>query len=64
VGTRPWRLRACEAALVGRKLERRAFEEAARFAAQGARPLQHNHYKVELLPRTIVRALEMAGEVA
>ena len=64
VGTRPWRLRACEAALVGRTLERRAFEEAARFAAQGARPLQHNHYKVELLPRTIVRALEMAGEVA
>jgi xanthine dehydrogenase YagS FAD-binding subunit len=64
VGTRPWRLRACEAALIGRKPERRAFEEAAQIAAQGARPLQHNHYKVELLPRTIIRALEMAGEVA
>jgi len=64
VGTRPWRLRACEAALVGRKAERPTFEEAAALAAQGARPLQHNHYKVELLPRTIVRALEMAGEVA
>jgi len=64
VGTRPWRMRACEELLVGRPPERRTFEEAAEPAAQGARPLQHNHYKVELLRRTIVRALEMAGEVA
>jgi xanthine dehydrogenase YagS FAD-binding subunit len=64
VGTRPWRLRACEAALVGRKPERRTFEEAAELAAQGTRPLQHNHYKIDLLPRTIVRTLEMVGEVA
>ncbi|PSJ56136.1 FAD binding domain-containing protein [Kumtagia ephedrae] len=64
VGTRPWRLRACEAALAGRKLSRAAFEEAARLATEGARPLHHNGFKVELLPRTIVRALEMAGEVA
>jgi xanthine dehydrogenase YagS FAD-binding subunit len=64
VGTRPWRLRACEAALVGRRLERQAFEEASALATEGARPLHHNHYKVELLPPTIVRALEMAGEMA
>jgi xanthine dehydrogenase YagS FAD-binding subunit len=64
VGTRPWRLRECEAALAGRRPEKQVFEEAARLAIQGARPLQHNHYKVELLSRTIVRALELAGEVA
>jgi len=64
VATRPWRLRACEAALAGRKPGRRAFEEVAQLATEGARPLQHNRYKVELLPRTIVRALEMAGETA
>lgn len=64
VGTRPWRLRACEAALVGRPAQRQTFEEAARLAGEGARPLSHNHYKLELLPRTIVRALEMTGEVA
>jgi xanthine dehydrogenase YagS FAD-binding subunit len=64
VGTRPWRMRACEELLVGRPPERRAFEAAAQVAVQGARPLQHNHYKAELLPRTIVRALDMAGEVA
>jgi xanthine dehydrogenase YagS FAD-binding subunit len=63
-GTKPWRLRACEEALVGEKADRASFEAAARLATQGARPLSHNHYKVELLPRTIVRALEMAGEVA
>jgi xanthine dehydrogenase YagS FAD-binding subunit len=64
VGTRPWRMRASEELLVGRPSERKAFEAAAEVAVQGARPLQHNHYKAELLPRTIVRALEMAGEDA
>jgi xanthine dehydrogenase YagS FAD-binding subunit len=64
VGTRPWRMRACEALLVGRPPGRRAFEEAAQLATQGARSLPHNHYKVDLLPRTVVRALELAGEVA
>jgi xanthine dehydrogenase YagS FAD-binding subunit len=64
VGTRPWRLRDCEAALAGKRPDRQAFEEAAQLATQGARPLHHNQFKVELLPRTIVLALEMAGEVA
>ncbi len=64
VGTRPWRLRACEAALVGKKPDRNAFEEAAQLATEGVRPLHHNGFKVALLPRTIVRALEMTGEVA
>ncbi|MBB3540144.1 MULTISPECIES: xanthine dehydrogenase family protein subunit M [unclassified Rhizobium] len=64
VGTKPWRLRACEAALAGNAADRASFEAAAHLATDGARPLSHNHYKVELLPRTIVRALEMAGEVA
>ncbi|OAP40516.1 FAD-binding molybdopterin dehydrogenase [Sinorhizobium glycinis] len=64
VGTRPWRLRAVEEALIGKAPDRPAFEAAARLAVQDARPLKHNHYKVELLPRTIVRALEMTGEVA
>jgi xanthine dehydrogenase YagS FAD-binding subunit len=64
VGTRPWRLRACENALIGKSPERGAFETAARLAPDGARPLSGNRYKLELLPRTIVRALEMAGDVA
>jgi xanthine dehydrogenase YagS FAD-binding subunit len=62
VGTRPWRMRACEAALVGKAPDRDSFAAAAHLALDGTRPLSGNHYKVELLPRTIVRALEMAGE--
>jgi xanthine dehydrogenase YagS FAD-binding subunit len=53
-----------EEALAGRTPDRAAFEAAARLATEGTRPLSHNGYKIELLPRTIVRALEMAGEIA
>jgi len=64
VGTRPWRLRPVEEALIGKAPDRQVFEAAAQLAVREARPLPHNHYKLELLPRTIVRALEMTGEVA
>ena len=63
VGTKPWRMQACEAALIGKPPDRAAFEAAARLALEGARSFAGNRYKVELLPRTIVRALEMAGEL-
>ncbi|BCH20766.1 FAD binding domain-containing protein [Mesorhizobium sp. L-8-3] len=63
-GTRPWRLRTAEQALTGKPFERATLEAVAHTALAGARPLSGNHYKVELLPRTIVRALEMAGEIA
>lgn len=64
VGTRPWRMRAVEAALIGKAPDRQAFQAASRLALEGARPLSDNHYKLELLPRTIVRALEMTGGIA
>jgi xanthine dehydrogenase YagS FAD-binding subunit len=62
VGTRPWRLRACEAALIGKAPDRATFEAAAHLSLEGTRALSGNAFKIELLPRTIVRALEMAGE--
>lgn len=64
VGTRPWRMRASEAALVGQAPNRQVFETAARLALDGAKPRAGNRFKLELLPRTMVRALEMAGEIA
>jgi xanthine dehydrogenase YagS FAD-binding subunit len=64
VGTRPWRLRGSEDALIGKAPDRQAFRAAAQLALEGARPLSGNHYKIELLPRTIVRALEMAVNAA
>jgi xanthine dehydrogenase YagS FAD-binding subunit len=59
VGTVPWRLRDAEAVLTGRS-DRAAWHEAATQAVAGATPLSGNHFKVELLRRTVVRALEMA----
>lgn len=57
VATRPWRLTGVEAALRGAPATESAFEEAASVAAEGARPLSGNSFKVSLLKRTVVRAL-------
>jgi xanthine dehydrogenase YagS FAD-binding subunit len=57
VATRPWRLASVEAALRGVPATAEAFEDAASSAADGARPLAENGFKVSLLKRTVVRAL-------
>ncbi|MEJ3652969.1 xanthine dehydrogenase family protein subunit M [Actinomycetes bacterium KLBMP 9759] len=57
VATVPWRLPAVEAALRGAPVTEESFEDAAAVAAEGARPLSHNGFKVPLLRRTLVRAL-------
>jgi xanthine dehydrogenase YagS FAD-binding subunit len=57
VATVPWRLAAVEAALRGAPATPEAFEDAASVAADGARPLSANGFKVSLLKRTVVRAL-------
>lgn len=60
VGTIPWRLPGVEAALLGRFADERVFAEAAALAADDARPLEHNRFKVELLRRTVRRAIELS----
>ncbi len=57
VATVPWRLPAVEDALRGAPATSASFEEAAAAAADGARPLSANGFKVTLLKRTVVRAL-------
>jgi xanthine dehydrogenase YagS FAD-binding subunit len=57
VATVPWRLPGVEAALRGAPATVGSFERAASLAADGARPLSANGFKVSLLKRTIVRAL-------
>jgi xanthine dehydrogenase YagS FAD-binding subunit len=64
VGTKPWRLRPSEDALIGQRADRSSWQAAADLATEGARPLSGNHFKVELLRRTVVRTLEMTGEAA
>jgi xanthine dehydrogenase YagS FAD-binding subunit len=56
-GTKPWNLPKVRDALIGKPLNQQTFETAAKFATEGAKPLRHNAFKVELVQRTIVRAL-------
>jgi xanthine dehydrogenase YagS FAD-binding subunit len=57
VATVPWRLPAVEEALRGALATEESYERAASVAADGAKPLTHNSFKVSLLRRTVVRAL-------
>jgi xanthine dehydrogenase YagS FAD-binding subunit len=61
VGTVPWRLGHVERALVGQPSREAAWRRAAARAGEGAQPLTHNAFKVELLRRTVFRALEEVG---
>ena len=61
VGTVPWKLPAVEQHLVGERPSAALWAAAAAKAADGARPLQHNRFKVELLKRTVERQLRVVG---
>jgi xanthine dehydrogenase YagS FAD-binding subunit len=61
VGTKPWRVPQVEAALAGASLEPATLRRAAALATQGAQGLGGNNFKVELMQRAIVRAIEIAG---
>jgi xanthine dehydrogenase YagS FAD-binding subunit len=61
VGTRPWRVPRVEAALVGASLDPAALRAAAALAADGAQGRGHNDFKIELMQRAIVRAVETVG---
>ena len=61
VATKPWRALEAEANLIGQPATRKSFEAAASLTTQGARTTAHNEFKLELLRRVVVRALETAG---
>jgi xanthine dehydrogenase YagS FAD-binding subunit len=61
VGTKPWRVPRVEAALAGASLDPPDLRGAAALAAQGAQGRGHNNFKIELMQRAIVRAIETAG---
>jgi xanthine dehydrogenase YagS FAD-binding subunit len=63
VGTVPWKLPAVEQFLLGRQPSPGLWSEAATRAADGARALEHNRFKVELLVRTVERQLRIVGGV-
>ncbi|MFF5372758.1 FAD binding domain-containing protein [Streptomyces sp. NPDC013187] len=61
VGTVPWKLPAVERELIGERPSNALWAKAAEHAVDGARPLQRNRFKVELLKRTIERQLRIVG---
>lgn len=64
VATKPWRARVVEQALIGKALIPEAVEKAGRLAMEGAVDHGGNHYKIELAPRVIARAILKMGGLA
>jgi xanthine dehydrogenase YagS FAD-binding subunit len=62
VGTVPWKLPAVEQHLIGKPPSPALWTEAAGRAADGARALEHNGFKVDLLVRTVERQLRVVGD--
>jgi xanthine dehydrogenase YagS FAD-binding subunit len=58
VGTKPWRLPEVEAALTGKQADAATFKAAADQAGAGAKPASMNAFKLVLLRRTVLRALQ------
>lgn len=61
LAAKPWRARDAEAALVGQRLDEASAGRAAEAALRGARPLEHNAFKVDLGKRTVIEALLTAA---
>jgi xanthine dehydrogenase YagS FAD-binding subunit len=64
VGTKPWRSREAEAALMGKAANEANFKAAAQAALAKARPQKDNTFKVELAKRCLVRSLKTATATA
>ena len=64
VAPKPWRATQAEKFLVGKAPSEESFRAAADAEMKGAKPLEHNKFKVELGRRAIVLALKRASHAA
>lgn len=62
VAHKPWRSLEAEHALTGKPATTETFRRAAELALAGAKPYEHNAFKVELAKQSIVRALTQASK--
>lgn len=62
VAHKPWKLTKAEEFLIDKKPSGENFAKAAEIAMQGAQPLEHNEYKIEMGKKAIVRSLTQAFE--
>ena len=60
VGTKPWRLPEVESALRGKRLTADTLKTAANQAGEGAKTASENGFKLTLLRRAVLRALQTA----
>jgi xanthine dehydrogenase YagS FAD-binding subunit len=63
VATVPWRLPAVEQALIGRAATPELWHAAAARAAEGAKPLSDNGFKIELVRRVVERQLKTVASL-
>ena len=61
VGTKPWRMHGVEGALVGARNEADSYRGAAERSIEGVLPRDGNAFKLELMKRALVRALQNTG---
>jgi len=64
VALKPWRSLDAEKSLIGATPNTEAFKKAADLALAGAKPREHNAFKIELAKQSIVRALTLAAKGA
>jgi xanthine dehydrogenase YagS FAD-binding subunit len=64
VAHKPWRSMEAERSLIGASSGPDAFKRAANLAVAGAKPYEHNAFKIELAKQNIVRALTLAAQGA
>lgn len=57
VGTKPWRAKEAEQALIGQNVSESAFRKAAEIVFRDAHPYEHNAFKIPLGQQAIVRNL-------
>ncbi|NET00958.1 MAG: xanthine dehydrogenase family protein subunit M [Sphaerospermopsis sp. SIO1G1] len=62
VAHKPWRAMDAEKYLVGKSADIDSFTQAANIALQGAKPLAHNGFKIEMTKRAIRRALMVSAQ--
>lgn len=62
VAHKPWRMPDVEKQLVGKRADDATFQEAAGQLLAGAKPLEHNAFKVRLAQSAIVRALQTVAK--
>jgi xanthine dehydrogenase YagS FAD-binding subunit len=62
VAHKPWRSLEAEKSLAGATANSASFKKAADLALAGAKPQEHNAFKIELAKQSIVRALTLATQ--